>query len=138
MRQVQASEALRLVEAGHRVVDVREPWEWDAGHVAGATHIPLADLPARLEAELPDREAPVLLYCRTGSRSERAAQLLAARGYTGVVNLADRIERWQALGGEWEAGPQPLSAEQRRCYGRQLLMPEIGAEGQRKLLDARS
>jgi sulfur-carrier protein adenylyltransferase/sulfurtransferase len=137
VRQVQAPEALRLAGAGHRVVDVREPFEWDAGHVAGATHIPLAALPARMEAELPDRSAPLLLYCRTGSRSGRAAQFLAARGYTSVVNLADHIERWQALGGAWETVAQPLTEEQRRRYGRQLLMPEIGAKGQRRLLDAR-
>ena len=133
---MQAPEALRLAEAGHRVVDVREPFEWDAGHVAGATLIPLADLPARLEEELPDRDAPLLLYCRTGARSGRAALFLASRGYTSVVNLADRIDRWQALGGAWESGPEPLSAEQRRRYSRQLLMPEIGAQGQRRLLDA--
>jgi molybdopterin/thiamine biosynthesis adenylyltransferase/rhodanese-related sulfurtransferase len=134
---VQAAEALRLVETGHRAVDVREPWEWDAGHVAGALHIPLADLPARLEEALPDRDAPLLLYCRTGSRSGRAALYLASRGYRRVVNLADHIDRWQALGGPWEAPPQPLTDEQRRRYARQLLIPEIGPDGQRRLLDAK-
>ncbi len=132
-----APEALRLVQAGHRAVDVREPWEWEGGHVAGAVHIPLAELPARLDEALPDRGAPLLLYCRTGSRSGRAAQFLASRGYTGVVNLADDLERWQALGGPWDTVPQPLSDEQRRRYARQLLIPEIGPEGQRRLLDAK-
>jgi molybdopterin/thiamine biosynthesis adenylyltransferase/rhodanese-related sulfurtransferase len=134
---VQAPEALRLAEAGHRVVDVREPFEWDAGHVAGALHVPLADLPARVEAELPDRDAPVLLYCRTGARSGRAALFLASRGYTNVANLDDDIDRWLQLGGRWEAAPEPLTGEQRRRYARQLLIPEIGPEGQRRLLDAR-
>jgi molybdopterin/thiamine biosynthesis adenylyltransferase/rhodanese-related sulfurtransferase len=134
---VDAAEALRLVQAGHRAVDVREPWEWSAGHVAGALHIPLADLATRLEEALPDREAPLLLYCRTGSRSGRAVQYLASRGYRRVVNLADRLERWQALGGPWEAPPQPLSDEQQRRYARQLLIPEIGQDGQRRLLDAK-
>jgi molybdopterin/thiamine biosynthesis adenylyltransferase/rhodanese-related sulfurtransferase len=134
---VQAAEALRLVEAGHRPVDVREPWEWNAGHIADALHIPLADLPARLEGALPDRDAPLLLYCRTGSRSGRAALYLASRGYRQVVNLDDHLERWQALGGPWEAAPPPLSDEQRRRYARQLLIPEIGPDGQRRLLDAK-
>jgi molybdopterin/thiamine biosynthesis adenylyltransferase/rhodanese-related sulfurtransferase len=137
VRQVQVPEALQLAQAGHRVVDVREPFEWDAGHVAGATLIPLADLPARLEEELPDRSAPILLHCRTGARSERAALFLASRGYLDVTNLADRIDRWPQLGGPWEAAPEPLTPEQRRRYSRQLLMPEIGVEGQRKLLEAR-
>jgi molybdopterin/thiamine biosynthesis adenylyltransferase/rhodanese-related sulfurtransferase len=137
VRQVLADEALRLVRAGHRPVDVREPWEWDAGHVAGAVHIPLAELPARVDEALPDRDAPMLLYCHTGSRSGRAAQFLASRGYTGVVNLADRLERWEEIGGPWEVRPEPLTPEQRRRYSRQLLIPEIGPEGQRRLLDAK-
>ncbi len=133
---MQAPEALRLVEAGHRAVDVREQWEWDAGHVAGALHVPLADLPARLEEGLPDRDAPLVLYCRTGSRSSRAALFLASRGYGNVVNLADRIERWRELGGPWEAAPESLTADQRRRYARQLLIPEVGEKGQRRLLEA--
>jgi molybdopterin/thiamine biosynthesis adenylyltransferase len=79
----------------------------------------------------------MLLYCHTGSRSGRAAQFLASRGYTGVVNLADRLERWEEIGGPWEVRPEPLTPEQRRRYSRQLLIPEIGPEGQRRLLDAK-
>ena len=56
-------------------MDVREPFEWDAGHVAGALHVPLAELPGRLATDLPDRSAPLLLYCRSGARSGRAARV---------------------------------------------------------------
>ena len=136
VREVDAAQALELAEAGHRLVDVREPYEWQAGHVPGATLIPLADLPARFAEELPDRDAPILLYCRTGARSGRAALFLAHNGYGKVANLVDRIESWQRLGGAWEAERDTLTAAQRLRYSRQILIPEIGAEGQRRLLAA--
>jgi molybdopterin/thiamine biosynthesis adenylyltransferase/rhodanese-related sulfurtransferase len=137
VRNVDAAQALELARGGYRVVDVREPHEWRAGHVVGATLIPLADLPGRSGEELPDRDAPILLYCRTGSRSGRAAAFLAGQGYRRVANLADRIERWQQLGGAWETERDQLTGEQRRRYSRQLLIPEIGVDGQRRLLAAR-
>ncbi len=137
VRNVDAAQALDLAHDGHRLVDVREPHEWRAGHVPGATLIPLADLPARGPVELPDRDAPILLYCRTGARSGRAAQFLARLGYSRVANLDDRIERWHQLGGPWETERDPLTEQQRRRYSRQLLMPEIGVDGQRRLLAAK-
>ena len=137
VRKVDAAQAMELAEAGHRLVDVREPHEWKAGHVPGATHIPLADLPGRFAEELPDRDAPILLYCRTGARSGRAALFLAHHGYARVANLADQMERWRRLGGAWETEPDSLTAAQQRRYSRQVLIPEIGADGQRKLLAAR-
>jgi molybdopterin/thiamine biosynthesis adenylyltransferase/rhodanese-related sulfurtransferase len=137
VRQVRAAEAIELAGAGYRVVDVREPWEWRAGHVPGATHIPLGDLPARLEADLADRDERLLLYCRSGARSGRAAQFLAASGYRAVANLADLVDEWRRLGGAWESEAELLSEPQRRRYARQLLLPEVGERGQRRLLDAR-
>ncbi|HEX2142076.1 MAG TPA: ThiF family adenylyltransferase, partial [Candidatus Limnocylindria bacterium] len=137
VRQVDIPEALRLAEAGYRVVDVREPFEWQAGHVAGALHVPLGELQARFEAEVPDRSTPLLLYCRSGARSGRAADYLAQRGYSGVVNLAALIEGWPRQGGAWEAPGQALTPAQQRRYGRQLLLPEIGPDGQRRLLDSK-
>ena len=130
-------EAIELARDGHRVVDVREPWEWRAGHVPGATHIPLAELPARMATDLADRDEPLLLHCRTGSRSGRAARFLAANGYATVTNLHDLIERWPASGGPWESDAQLLTDAQRRRYSRQLVLPEVGERGQRRLLDAK-
>lgn len=133
VRQATIDEALRLREEGYRFVDVREPFEWDAGHVAGATHIPLGDLPARMADELPTRDEPLVLYCRSGARSGRASEFLAANGYTNVVNLHAMIADWKAAGGAWEeAGP---STDPR--YARQVLIPEVGVEGQRRLAAAR-
>lgn len=135
VREVDIDEGIRLRDAGSTVVDVREPFEWDAGHVAGALHIPLTELPTRLASDLPDRSAPLLLYCRSGARSERAAQFLAANGYEDVTNLKALISGWAARGGPWEE-PGLATATASR-YARQVLVPEVGTEGQRRLQDAK-
>jgi sulfur-carrier protein adenylyltransferase/sulfurtransferase len=136
VRDVGVDEAIRLRDEGRVVVDVREPFEWNEGHVAGALHVPLAELPERLEAELPDRSAPLLLYCRSGARSGRAAEFLVANGYTDVVNLKGLIAGWPERGGAWEEPAPTLSPAQERRYARQLALPEIGAEGQMRLAEA--
>jgi molybdopterin/thiamine biosynthesis adenylyltransferase/rhodanese-related sulfurtransferase len=139
VRQVDVAEGIRLHEAGYRVVDVREPDEWASGHISGATHIPLGQLTERAGAELPDRDEPLLLQCRSGARSGRAAEYLASIGYTDVVNLQDLVERWAPAGGPWEApGPSAASAPSADArYGRQVAVPDVGPEGQRRLGDAR-
>lgn len=136
-REVGAAEAVALARAGHRVIDVREQSEWDAGHVAGATLLPLGDLPQRIEQVAPDRDAPLLLHCAVGGRSGRAAAWLAQAGYTNVVSMKAPIGQWKAHGGPWEEPAELLTAAQQRRYARQILVPEIGQEGQRRLMDAR-
>jgi adenylyltransferase/sulfurtransferase len=78
--------------AEYRVVDVREPHEWALSHLENATHIPLGTLPDRV-SEL-DPEAPTVVYCGSGGRSGRAAQLLRDRGFKNVLNLTGGIRRW--------------------------------------------
>ena len=78
------------------VLDVREPVEWDAGHVAGAVHIPLMDLPARL-GELPDGR--LLVVCAVGARSARAVEYLLQLGHD-ATNLDGGLVEWQASGRE--------------------------------------
>jgi sulfur-carrier protein adenylyltransferase/sulfurtransferase len=133
VREVDIDEAIRLRDAGRVVVDVREPYEWDAGHVAGALHIPLGELPSRMATDLPDHSAPLLVYCLAGARSERAASYLAAHGYADVANLKARISGWRERGGAWEEPAPRLTPDQERRYARQLRLPEIGAEGQLRL-----
>ena len=74
------------------LIDVREPYEWDTGHVAQATHIPMAQVPNRL-SEIP-RDKEVVMICRSGGRSERVRQYLAGQGYTKVKNLVGGMQRW--------------------------------------------
>jgi sulfur-carrier protein adenylyltransferase/sulfurtransferase len=137
VREVDAVEAVRLATDGYRVIDVREKVEWDEGHIAGATLLPLADLPARAGEVLADRDEPLLLHCAVGARSRRAAAHLASIGYTRLANLVGPLTEWRRAGGAWEQPASLLTAAQRRRYSRQVLIPEIGQEGQRRLLDAK-
>jgi molybdopterin/thiamine biosynthesis adenylyltransferase/rhodanese-related sulfurtransferase len=136
-RDVSPAEAVALARDGYRVVDVREQSEWDAGHVARATLIPLSDLPQRAATDLPDRDQPLLVHCAVGGRSARASAWLVQNGYANVANLKGPIGQWKELGGAWEEPRQLLSPAQLRRYSRQILIPEIGQEGQRRLLDSK-
>jgi rhodanese-related sulfurtransferase len=89
--QVPAAE----VPAGAFVLDVREHDEWDAGHIAGAVHIPLGELGARY-TEL-ERGQPLFVICRSGNRSAYAAQALAGAGWD-ARNVSDGMTGWQAAG----------------------------------------
>ncbi|WP_456695153.1 rhodanese-like domain-containing protein [Aeromicrobium sp. P5_D10] len=80
---------------GHALLDVREPHEWAAGHIDGAVHIPLGDLPTRL-GEL-DPTTPTLVICHLGGRSARATQWLQAQGYD-ATNVEGGMEAWEAAG----------------------------------------
>ena len=87
------------------LVDVREPHEWEAGHAPGAIHIPLGDLPARM-GDLPETDDAVAIVCRSGGRSARAVQWLAAQGYD-VVNVEGGMLEWQRAGKQLTAGGEP-------------------------------
>jgi sulfur-carrier protein adenylyltransferase/sulfurtransferase len=137
IRQVGTEEAIRLVADGYRVIDVREQHEWDAGHVAGATLLPLGEVANRIAEVAPDRDAPILLHCRSGARSGRAAAYMQQLGYRNVVNLHALIDEWPKRGGRWEEPRRMLSDAQMRRYSRQVLIPEVGQEGQRRLLDSK-
>jgi hydroxyacylglutathione hydrolase len=81
---------------GLQVVDVRSPEEWSGGHLPGAVHIPLAQLPDRA-GEL-DASAPIVLHCKGGGRSSIAASFLQSRGASKVSNLVGGFEAWVAKG----------------------------------------
>jgi sulfur-carrier protein adenylyltransferase/sulfurtransferase len=135
-REVSVADALKLA-AARTIVDVREVVEWNEGHIPTATLVPLADLAATIETVVPDKATPLLVHCAVGARSRRASQYLAQIGYADVVNMQGRLAEWKALGGAWDVPTPILSEAERRRYSRQVLIPEIGQEGQRRLLDAR-
>ena len=136
-REVTAAEAVALSRDGYRVIDVREQGEWDAGHIPGATLLPLADVPQKIGEVQPDKDAPLLLHCAVGGRSARAAGWLTQMGYTNVVSMKAPLGHWKEQGGPWEEPAQLLTPAQMRRYSRHVLIPEVGQEGQRKLLDAK-
>jgi molybdopterin/thiamine biosynthesis adenylyltransferase/rhodanese-related sulfurtransferase len=118
-----------------RIVDVREQHEWDAGHIGGAEHIPLGSLEAAAPERLPDRNAEIVLHCAAGVRSAVAAYQLQQLGYTHVESMAGGFNRWRENGYQVEL-PGALNGAQLERYSRHLLIPEIGAQGQRKLLES--
>ena len=135
--EVDASRARELLGEGEAAaVDVRERDEWEEGHIPGAVHIPRGSLEGRIENAVPDRSQPIVVYCAGGSRSAFAARTLEELGYENVASLAGGFTDWKRNGFPFEL-PQTLDEAKRRRYSRHLLIPEVGEEGQQKLLDSR-
>jgi molybdopterin/thiamine biosynthesis adenylyltransferase/rhodanese-related sulfurtransferase len=135
--EIDATQARERIESGEPVVvDVREQEEWDEGHIPGAVHVPRGHLESRIERLAPDTGRPVVVYCSAGNRSAFAAKTLAELGYEDVVSLAGGFTDWKRNGFpvQLQAG---LDAPRRARYSRHLLIPEVGEEGQLKLLDSK-
>ncbi len=90
-REVSREEARKLIDEGAQLIDVRADHEWNAGHIAGATHIALPELPQRT-GEI-DKDRQVVIYCRGGNRSSMAAAALTEAGYD-AVKLSEGIVGW--------------------------------------------
>ena len=117
-------------------IDVREADEWQEGHLPGAVHIPRGFLESRVEGVAPDKSTPVIVYCASAARSAFAAKSLEELGYENVHSLAGGFTDWKRNGLQITI-PRTLSPERRTRYARHIVIPEIGEEGQLKLLDAR-
>jgi molybdopterin/thiamine biosynthesis adenylyltransferase/rhodanese-related sulfurtransferase len=117
-------------------VDIREIDEWQEGHLPAALHVPRGNLESRIETAVPDKTTPVVLYCASGNRSAFGAKTLEELGYAEVYSLAGGFTDWKRNGLDIVL-PRTLSPEKRTRYSRHLLIPEIGEEGQLKLLDSR-
>jgi sulfur-carrier protein adenylyltransferase/sulfurtransferase len=137
IEEVDAPAAAALLDDADAVfVDVRERDEWDEGHIPGAIHVPRGNLESRIEAAVPDHSRHVIVYCASGNRSAFAAKTLEELGYDDVASLAGGYTDWKRNGRPTQL-PRVLAEEQRRRYSRHLLIPEVGEEGQLKLLDSR-
>jgi molybdopterin/thiamine biosynthesis adenylyltransferase/rhodanese-related sulfurtransferase len=135
--EVDPSAVREQIGNGAVVVDVRETEEFAAGHIPGAKHIPRSHLESRIEGAVADRSAHVILYCQSGNRSAWAARtMLDDLGYENVESMTGGITLWKDRGYQVEV-PRTLTAEQRDRYSRHLLLPEVGIEGQQRLLDAK-
>jgi sulfur-carrier protein adenylyltransferase/sulfurtransferase len=117
-------------------IDVREADEWQEGHVPGARHVPRGFLESRIETAVPDKSTEIVLYCAGGNRSAFAAKSLEELGYARVHSLIGGFTDWKRNGLDITI-PRVLSPEKRTRYSRHILIPEIGEEGQLKLLDSR-
>lgn len=137
IREIPPAEAERLAASGTRLIDVRESTEWEEGHIPGAVHIGRSYLEQQIEGAAADRDTPLVLYCAGGVRSLFAAQSLAAMGYTDVASMSGGFQAWKSEGRVWTK-PVVLSREQKARYSRHLLIPEVGAEGQARLLSSKA
>jgi MoaD family protein len=122
--------------AGVTIVDVRSHEEWKEGHIPGAIHLDRGFLEMQIEHAQPDRSAKILCYCESGTRSLFAANTLEQMGYEDVTSLAGGILRWKSEGGSI-VKPAVLSQAAAMRYKRQLSIPEVKVEGQRKLNESR-
>ena len=136
--EVDPRSAQHEIEDGDAVlIDTREPHEWDQAHLQGAHLVPPASVRDRIAELVPDRSSRVILYCATGNRSARAADLLKNElGYENVASVAGGIQEWTQQGLPVIA-PEGLTADQRMRYSRHTMLPEVGVEGQLKLLNSK-
>ncbi len=124
----------RLTEV--TILDVREADEFDRGAITGAHLAPRGILESVIGLRASDLDQEVVVYCGVGARSALAAQTLQQMGYTNVWSLAGGFNRWKDEGLPWRP-PESLTVEQRARYSRHILLPEVGEEGQVRLLESR-
>src|SRR5262245_10664704 len=118
------------------LLDVREKEEWDEGHLPGAIHIPRGFLEQRIEGNVRERSTPIVVYCQGGSRSAFAAKSLQDLGYKNVVSMAGGYGDWKNNGLPFVV-PEKLTKNKLARYSRHLKIPEVGEQGQLKLLQSK-
>jgi molybdopterin/thiamine biosynthesis adenylyltransferase/rhodanese-related sulfurtransferase len=135
--EISPAEAASEIDAGGVVlVDTREPHEYEEVHIEGGRLVPPGILRDEIASVVPDRSQRVVLYCRSGNRSGKAAEEMAELGYEDVANVAGGILAWQEQGLP-VVEAEGLTPEQRMRYSRHTLIPEVGVDGQIKLLNAK-
>jgi sulfur-carrier protein adenylyltransferase/sulfurtransferase len=137
IQEVTIDEVKKLVDAQApiRLIDVRESDEFAQGRLPGALSVPRGWLEQRIESKA-ERGEQVVLYCAGGVRSAFAARTLVELGYTNVASMAGGYNRWHDAGYPTQK-PVVLTADQKERYRRHLTIPEVGEEGQARLLNAR-
>lgn len=137
VEEIEPFEAAQEIEGGDVVlIDTREPHEYQEAHLDGGKLVPPGVLADEIRTAAPDKSARTILYCRSGNRSYKAAEQLEALGYTDVASMAGGILAWQGQGLPILAA-EGMTAEQRDRYSRHTLLPEVGVDGQLKMLDAK-
>ena len=134
--EITPEKADKLLDDGWIVLDVREPDEYEQGAIAQSLHIPRGNLESSIEGVLPDRETQIIAMCAGGARSAFAAQTLQSLDYLNVVSMDGGFNQWKDENRPWVL-PQTLNSKKRNRYQRHLLLPEIGDQGQMKLLDSK-
>ncbi len=134
--EVDPARAEAALAEGWTLLDVREPDEVAQGAIDGSIHVVRGNLESQIEARVPDKSTPLVVMCAGGARSAFATRTLEELGYITVASMDGGFNRWKDEGRPWLV-PTMLSAEQRTRYSRHLLLPEVGEDGQRRLLESR-
>ena len=120
----------------YALLDVREKDEYREGHLEGAISLPRGFLEIKVESTVPDKSTPILAYCAGGVRSLLAGKILKEMGYHNVTSMSGGYTAWKTAGYKWVQDHQ-FTPEQTIRYSRHFLLPEVGEEGQAKLLNAK-
>ena len=120
----------------YALLDVREKDEYREGHLEGAISLPRGFLEIKVESTVPDKSTPILAYCAGGVRSLLAGKILKEMGYHNVTSMSGGYTAWKTAGYKWVQDHQ-FTPEQTVRYSRHFLLPEVGEEGQAKLLNAK-
>ncbi|MEE9144329.1 MAG: molybdopterin-synthase adenylyltransferase MoeB [Candidatus Binatia bacterium] len=136
--EISVQKAKELTENnGHRILlDVREKDEYREGHLVDAVSLPRGFLEIKVESTIPDKSTPILAYCAGGVRSLLAGKVLKEMGYQDVTSMSGGYTAWKTAGYQWVQDHQ-FTPEQVTRYSRHFLLPEVGEEGQAKLLEAK-
>jgi molybdopterin/thiamine biosynthesis adenylyltransferase/rhodanese-related sulfurtransferase len=118
------------------LLDVREKDEYREGHLKDAISLPRGFLELRVETAIPDKATPIIAYCAGGIRSMLAGKALKDLGYQNVTSMAGGFTAWKTAGHDWIQDHQ-FTTEQTSRYSRHFLLPEVGEEGQAKLLKSK-
>ena len=132
----QVSELLKNNGKSPVLLDVRESDEWRQGHLEGAIPLPRGFLEIKVETAIPDKNTPIVAYCAGGVRSLLAAKVMREMGYQNVTSMAGGYGAWKNGGFKWVQDFQ-YTPEQLIRYSRHFLLPEVGEDGQAKLLQAK-
>ncbi|HET8639041.1 MAG TPA: molybdopterin-synthase adenylyltransferase MoeB [Solirubrobacterales bacterium] len=137
VEEIEPFEAAQEIEGGDIVlIDSREPHEYEEAHLENGKLVPPGLLADEIGAAAPSKSARTIVYCRTGNRSFKAAEQMQALGYENVASMAGGIVAWQEQGLPVIAA-EGMTPEQRDRYSRHTLLPEVGVDGQLKMLNAK-
>src|SRR4051794_7722195 len=137
IEEIEPFEAAEEIEGGDVVlIDTREPHEYQEAHLESGKLVPPGLLRDEIAAAAPDKSARTILYCRSGNRSYKAAEQMEGLGYEDLASMAGGILAWQEQGLPVVA-TEGMTPEQRDRYSRHTLLPEVGVEGQLKMLNAK-
>src|SRR3954471_17783124 len=136
IEEIEPFEAAEEISGGDVVlIDTREPHEYQEAHLEGGRRVPPGLIADEVATGAPDKAARTILYCRSGNRSALAAAQLQQLGYENVAPVSGGIVQWQEHGLRVVAA-HGMTPEQRERYSRHTLLPEVGVDGQVKLLNA--